>query len=204
MRTNIKKNVLEEIGYISDTIPSNVYEDLLIASDVDNNTTKRKYSDRLAGQIEEQYYIKDNLPSSFKQYIKLLSGEYFNLFPLERMGREMDMEIFDMWLNVQKKHEYNPMHNHYGDLSFVIWIKIPYKLKDEFDMSNSKSSRHPWNSLFTFITMNRGMSPLFVDSEYEGKIILFKSSLLHQVFPFYSSEESRVSLAGNIKINWLT
>ena len=57
MRTNIKKNVLEEIGYISDTIPSNVYEDLLIASDVDNNTTKRKYSDRLAGQIEEQYYI---------------------------------------------------------------------------------------------------------------------------------------------------
>ena len=204
MTVNVKKNILEEIGYLSDIIPSDVYGNLLTASDIDNNSTKLKYTERLAGQIEEEYYVKDNLPLSFKQYIKLLSSEYFNLFPLERMGREMKVEITEAWLNVQKKYEYNPIHSHHGDLSFVIWIKIPYKLEDEFAMSNSKSSRRCWNSLFAFFTENKGMTPLYVNSQYEGKIILFKSSLLHQVFPFYSSDESRVSLAGNIKIDWLT
>lgn len=36
------------------------------------------------------------------------------------------------------------------------------------------------------------------DKAFEGKICLFPSKLHHQVFPFYSSDEYRISISGNV------
>ena len=33
------------------------------------------------------------------------------------------------WVNYQKQNEFNPIHNHAGVYSFVIWMKIPYDFK---------------------------------------------------------------------------
>ena len=37
----------------------------------------------------------------------------------------------NMWVNFQRKYEFNPLHKHSGLLSFVIWMKIPYNFEDE-------------------------------------------------------------------------
>ena len=34
--------------------------------------------------------------------------------------------------------------------------------------------------------------------QQEGKMVFFPSALNHQVFPFYESDEERVSISGNI------
>ena len=36
--------------------------------------------------------------------------------------------------------------------------------------------------------------------EDEGTIIFFPSQLIHQVYPFFTSEEERVSIAGNVQV----
>ena len=37
-----------------------------------------------------------------------------------------------------------------------------------------------------------------VDNKYEGKMALFPASLNHQVYPFYTSDEYRITISGNI------
>ena len=37
-----------------------------------------------------------------------------------------------------------------------------------------------------------------VDKKYEGKMALFPASLNHQVYPFYTSDEQRITISGNV------
>jgi hypothetical protein len=40
--------------------------------------------------------------------------------------------------------------------------------------------------------------PMFVESGWEGTIVMFPSKLLHIVYPFQTSDDYRVSIAGNL------
>ena len=51
---------------------------------------------------------------------------------------EGKLRLRDLWVNFQKKHDFNPVHNHKGAVSFVIWMKIPYKHKDEVNTARTK------------------------------------------------------------------
>jgi len=42
-----------------------------------------------------------------------------------------EIELFNLWVNFQKKYEFNPFHMHDGLYSFVLWHKVPYKIDDE-------------------------------------------------------------------------
>jgi hypothetical protein len=37
-----------------------------------------------------------------------------------------------------------------------------------------------------------------IDNKWEGQILLFPSLLNHSVYPFYSSDDYRISIAGNL------
>ena len=107
-----------------------------------------------------------------------------------------------MWVNFQKKYEFNPMHLHDGVMSFVIWMKIPYKYEDEMQHETAKKVNSCMNGSFEFIYTNLlgaitgyqySLSP-----EAEGGVLIFPSALHHVVHPFYTSDEERISISGNI------
>ena len=52
----------------------------------------------------------------------------------------LNFELDKLWVNFQKKHEFNPIHNHFGAFSFACWINIPYNLDDEMDLAQVKNS----------------------------------------------------------------
>ena len=113
-----------------------------------------------------------------------------------------DLSIKSMWVNFQKKYEYNPMHLHDGVMSFVIWMKIPYKYEDEMQHETAKKVNCCMNGSFEFIYTNLlgaitgyqySLSP-----EAEGGVLIFPSALHHVVHPFYTSDEERISISGNI------
>ena len=64
------------------------------------------------------------------------------------------------------------------------------------------NSNTPSNSLFEFVCtdfMGRIVqNKIKVDKSYEGCIIMFPSSLHHMVHPFYTSDDYRISIAGNL------
>ena len=38
----------------------------------------------------------------------------------------------------------------------------------------------------------------YLSPEMEGHMLVFPAGLTHQVFPFYTSDEQRVSISGNV------
>ena len=167
-----------------------------------NEKEHHEFNSNLAGNIEKEYKLKDD-KNVLTPILSKLSNTYYENFDDKKYVKNLKWKIDgNMWVNFQKKYEYNPLHNHTGILSFVLWVQIPYDLEEELSLPNCKKSNLPKNSLFEFICTNYEGKivsyPIQVDKTYEGTIIVFPSTLNHIVYPFYTSDEYRISISGNL------
>ena len=109
------------------------------------------------------------------------------------------------WVNYQKKHEFNPIHNHSGVYSFVIWMKIPYDCEKQNKKDIARNSNTPSIGTFQFSYLNilgewMGKS-YHLSPKDEGIMLFFPSTLYHMVHPFYDCDEERISVSGNIMVD---
>ena len=114
-----------------------------------------------------------------------------------------DLKVESVWVNMQKKLEVNPLHNHDGTFSFVAWLYVPFKLKDERNMDNVKNARtvelaSTFQFVYTTALGTIANCPMFVESGWEARIVMFPAKLLHIVYPFQTSDDYRISIAGNL------
>jgi len=118
---------------------------------------------------------------------------------------QVELELERIWVNIQRKTEFLPVHNHSGIYSFVLWTDIPYAMADEVAHSPNPTTEKNRAGLFQFVytdTLGKiGLLTLPVDCKWQGKMCVFPSELNHQVYPFYSSDDVRVSIAGNFRIH---
>jgi hypothetical protein len=179
----------------------------LITSDF---TSQQPYNNKLLGHMKHEYDLS-NCISAIEPYILNLVNMYdqqwklFDHFDDSGSNIVKHLKLTDLWVNIQKKHEFNPPHEHTGIASFVIWINIPYDLAAEEAYFPTVSGGNNANrtSKFTFHYSNLiGQHRHFmveVDKNHEGTIVLFPSKLNHSVNPFYTSDGYRISVAGNIR-----
>ena len=106
----------------------------------------------------------------------------------------------ELWVNFQKKYEFNPIHKHRGIFSFVIWMEIPYDLEAEYSLPWVRQSNSQRASNFVFVDSLGGSTAIEVDKTFEGVCCFFPSNLKHLVYPFYTSEQKRVSISGNLTL----
>ena len=187
-------------GVLKTRIPASIFADLTrdLQKQVDNKP--KKYNAFLIGQIETEFeYV---ISGQFRDCIEQTYLEYsrkFNFY--ENQNYIIDN---DAWANFQKKHEYNPIHFHHKAISWVTWITIPYDLEEELNMPNVKEAHVKYASKFEFIynSFDGGISTtqLDIDKTWEGSLIMFPNYLKHQVYPFQTSDEHRISISGNIEI----
>ena len=200
MTTNF--NSLYHIGYLSGRIP---YE-LLIKL---RNETQRMisnnfngcipYGNSLAGVIQHEYSL-ENHTEELLQYINEVMPSYFANWPDDYPGPHPQVNYIKdgktIWVNFQKKHEYNPIHFHSGVWSFVLWVDIPYNIEEE-DRQRKIGTRFTFH--YPDILSGGVRADLIrVDKSFEGKIIIFPSRLHHSVTPFYTSDGYRISISGNL------
>lgn len=120
------------------------------------------------------------------------------------LGKEnkVDLRLKSAWVNFQQKGEFNPMHNHTGMYSFVLWYKVPYYTKFEEAAGPGRKSNNnlagKFQFAFTNILGNVTGADIPVDKLWEGQILLFPSALMHSVYPFYTSNDYRISISGNL------
>ena len=109
------------------------------------------------------------------------------------------------WVNYQRQTEFNPFHSHSGIYSFVIWMKIPIDAKQQNKKAIALKSNSPRISHFEIsyidILGKIWNHQYELSKEDEGTMLLFPSALSHQVYPFYDSDEERISISGNIWID---
>ena len=209
---------LDRMGLSYDTVPIDMFDWLKIksfeAKNKENDATKA-----LVGHINQEYYIKGvedkyNIldVDNDETYLKLeqwVSRKCFtpplNMFHGDNyvLSDNRPFSISSLWVNFQKKYEFNPPHIHGGVYSFIIFVNIPYELEDELKQFKTKTNA---TSKLHFTTpcplhWNRcGIvrTDINVDKSFEGKIIIFPAHLQHGVFPFYTSDDYRITISGNV------
>jgi hypothetical protein len=191
------------LAYVQSKVSSDVLDQLKNEAKfiLENQSQFKKHNDKLAGNLEKEYST-DKSKEILEADLITLANEYHKY--LTENQHYPNWRIKDLWINFQKKYEHNPMHNHTGDLSFVLWISIPYDLKEELSLPNCKNSNTPVNSLFEFIFIDFlgrvVTSRIDVDKSYEGTLVMFPSALNHMVHPFYTSDDYRISISGNLVV----
>lgn len=151
----------------------------------------------LAGNINREYGMVDCYDYAETMLLPYMN-EYASKFSYH------DGRIFrlnSLWVNYQRKHEFNPMHTHTGVLSFVMWIKIPFTNEEEAKVAPGRYSNmfSPGNFQFVYTNTTGNITNHLIpaDKTYENTLLVFPSALNHQVHPFYSSNEYRISVSGN-------
>ena len=161
---------------------------------------------RLAGNIKKEFELTkshNHIELLLQQYVQQYEDnfKYFSsVITAIPEGRPLYLE--SLWVNFQEKYEFNPIHNHTGVFSFVIWVKIPYNLKNETALSPGVDASQPLAGQFSFHYINALGSlcnfHIPADETMENTLLLFPSKLHHSVYPFYSSDDFRISVSGNI------
>jgi uncharacterized protein (TIGR02466 family) len=160
-------------------------------------------SGNLAGNIVEENFIDltdesgNELTSIIQDYLQQMHsiGVYKPKSELKRISFER------IWVNHQKKGEWNPPHVHSGDFSMVGYCQVPEELKNEWKFENQQgqdpvAGKIQWNC-GNFLPHSVSMfGP--VEPE-EGDIYIFPAWLLHFVFPF-NSDVTRISFSTNCQL----
>ena len=197
---------LPNIGLTNGNIPSDIYQALnkeIVDIHHDDSNTMRM-NRTLAGQITKEYEITKSR-QLLDPYLEDMGRAYqkeWEYYPKENPN-DNKLKVESVWVNMQKKLEVNPLHNHDGTLSFVAWLHVPFKLEDERNMPNCKNSRtvelaSTFQFVYTTALGTIANCPMFVESGWEAKIIMFPAKLLHMVYPFQTSDDYRISIAGNL------
>lgn len=202
-----------------------------ISEDIRNTVVHDKIDARydLAGVIENEYFFNDELKEKYdltlKPYIigyveqlmadwHVYSAEQMS-DPEHRIGKLLshipNIKLTSIWANLQRKTEYNPMHAHFGDISFVLYVNVPEEIYDEKTTRLGESNgviyfadgleekaasvllSEESNVLRTELSPRR-LSPSF--RPVNGDLLIFPSYLHHSVASF-QSDVTRITVSGN-------
>lgn len=173
---------------------------------IQNNFDKaKKVKQELAGNLQREYELSGKSKQRLHEIIFPYIGEYNKHFSWHvdtgLLDSDLPYDINKPWVNFQKKHEFNPLHKHAGMYSFVLWIQIPYLIEDEMDSPSVVDSNTKRPGCFEFAyTATMGQiktHAILADKKLENHMIIFPSTMMHCVYPFYTSDDYRISVAGN-------
>ena len=168
-----------------------------------NSNRKTNYD--LAGNIYREYSLVDTRDTIDALVLPLIK-KYNETYNYEKLiitcGNNLpEVTLGKTWINYQKKYEFNPIHSHPGVYGFVIYLDIPYKLEDEYKLSPGKEGNANLAGQFQFIYTNAlgqiSTQSIPTDKRMQNVCMIFPAGLSHCVYPFYSSDDYRISVAGN-------
>ncbi len=167
----------------------------------------------LAGNLYGSYALENNntfynsiIDPFVRYWIKVYGDDIFGnqmkLIPW--VSANMETYLNDWWVNYQHEGDYNPLHDHGGIFSFVIWMKIPTDWRDQKKLPRSTHSTSSTVSNFQFVYTNHlgkiTSHTYYMSPEMEGRMLFFPANLKHTVYPFYDCKEERISISGNISV----
>jgi len=184
-------------GFLQTQLPPNLF--IKLKEECQNFKELREMKSHLSGTGIPKHFFIEKCFSELKEYILYCAEEYEKNFKyirsLKFLNKNAPLLVAPPWLNVQKRYEFLPMHSHDGILSYNIWIQIPYDIKKEVGVNGNASTLQ---FVYPKVDGTMGIHQFSVSKLDEGNLIMFPSLFVHTVCPFYTSEDVRLSVAGNI------
>ena len=173
------------------------------------NKRKESMKHTLAGNIHESNKLVDWNDWFWKNTVNPLIYQYVDV--MGNVGDDIPINqrhpyfLNGFWVNYQKQNEFNPLHDHNGVYSFVVWMKIPTRHSEQNKNPIAMRSGDPRISTFVIRYLNTlgklSECVYEMNPEMEGIMLFFNSTLMHGVNPFYDCDEDRISISGNVAIN---
>ena len=191
---------LPNFGVVQSFLPKELYKSLLKeclsikkpkprgpALDIDYK--KKMISYLTEKGVSEHFFISEKNTLSVIEFMKKMIQKYREVFPgyldgIRYLDKDVPMAFRTPWVNFQKKNEYLPLHEHGGVLSYNIWMQIPTDSIFEYN----------YNSIIGKNLTHR----IILTKKDEGRVVIFPAQLQHVVYPFYNTNKTRMSIAGNI------
>ena len=193
---DISVNSFANMGYLELDVPEKLFTLLKKECDtalVENETFKSGLTD--AGVPSHRYVESVDALQELKNHIFSLIDVYkkqfmFNPADIRSLKIGVPFGFGRPWINYQKKFDFVPNHVHEGVFSYTIWMNIPFKNEGKF----AGNFAFAYNSI-------EGLTRTEIIEPTAGKMILFPSKIYHQVYPFYTSDEYRISISGNVSLD---
>ena len=205
-REMFKFKLFNNVGIIEKSLSKDTLKTL--NSYIKNHTASE--NNRLAGNISKSFMIEDKNDWFFNNILKSTIHEYQQQFTKDAtvpivLTKTCRYTLDRFWVNFQKKYEFNPVHNHSGVFSFVVWMKIPSSYKKECDLPFVKNANSKCPNTFSLLFINSLGDIAHLDYNLEpsdeGRMLFFSSRYSHCVYPFYLSNKERISISGNIYLD---
>ena len=119
--------------------------DILLEKGKESRDKNLDYRKNLAGVLRHEYYyddVGDWYFSKMNPYINSYleaTEKYMGNSPYTNTPHPTDITRWDLirlWINFQQAKEYNPPHDHSGDLSFVMYLQVPDELGIEYELQS--------------------------------------------------------------------
>tara|TARA_Y100001968_G_C19374799_1_gene727041 strand:- start:73 stop:717 length:645 start_codon:yes stop_codon:yes gene_type:complete len=175
-------------------------------------SNNENHKSKLVGNISQSILLED-IDSFFFKSVCIPLVKYYRdnnsvgIDPVSQnalMGPKSQLVLDKLWVNYQYKTEFNPYHDHTGVYSFAIWMKIPYDWENQKQLPQfcDINDKHIAAGCFDFEYFDTNGSILnyryYLSTKYESFMVFFPARLRHCVYPFYETDEPRISIAGNI------
>ena len=142
------------------------------------------HGNNLAGEIKYEIELTKDFIN--KNLLEVLKNYVFNYIK-STLGKEIkSFEIKSSWAVCQFESDYNPVHWHDGNISGVMYTKIP----EDFGGSYKKNNRNG-NIAFIHGATQLTTSAVYTVKPELGDLFIFPSNMMHTVYPFFSNEERR-------------
>lgn len=101
------------------------------------------------------------------------------------------------WINFQRAGEYQPCHEHVGEISSVVYIDIPPEIAKE-KYTKDTNTNCPGQIEFLYQSGGMGGTGTQKFIPETGDILLFPSGLKHIAYPFHTKDVTRISMSFNV------
>jgi len=163
--------------------------------------SQESYNDQLAGHLDHQFlYPADYQNKFYSQFLPYLNAYRMGHCKFHGLDSSIPVEIkpVDLWVNFMKAGDFNPMHTHSYDLSFVIFASVPNEIHQEADQYVG-TANVPGSITFNYTQQAK---PKWATTSVThlpetGELFIFPALLQHWVAPF-KSDVTRISISGNL------
>lgn len=206
LETQVPDRFVDIINRVGDNVLSNSM-----------SIAKWDWSHKLVGKVSSEVQIpisdRDEKEFLFKimrekclEYLNYIISKNRAYLWYKMAGRDTkptvdNIHLVHSWIVSQYAGEYNPYHHHGGDISAVVYLKIPDGMEEE--LKKEYEDHYPSNGLIEFMYgENQDMRSDNVKFKPEvGTMLLFPSYLKHFVYPFYCDGERRsMSFNAHMKV----
>lgn len=184
------------IDKLSDEVCVELLRRANLAKDRNDNA-----SSGLAGHFKTEYYFTKDDKKYFVEQTRLNWDNYIKKAReyYDKDIGENGLKLDSLWVNFMSPGDFNPVHTHTGDLSFVIFLDVPKELEIENE-EEKNNDKFGGPAAITFMWGETSGNQCITQNTRlpkTGDFYIFPASTRHMVYP-YKSNVNRISMSGNL------